>query len=206
MSGTPIFDSEIDRRGGVLFYAGEGQGEVSIRLQASLEHRCVDLAPAGKAPFAWLTPEKAPLNLLDPKTVKAFIERAKAVGAAMQKRFGVPLSLIEIDTVVATGGYKESGDEQDSVLGAQLMQALKEISAATGAFVLGVDHFGKTAETGTRGTSAEEDDADVVLVTLGEKSISGIVTNPRLAARKVRGGIAGKGYAFTTEVVPTEHS
>jgi hypothetical protein len=136
--------------------------------------------------------------------VKAFIERAKAVGAAMQKRFGVPLSPIEIDTVVATAGYKKSGDEQDSVLGAQLMEALKEISAATGAFVLGVDHFGKTAETGTRGTSAKEDDADVVLVTLGEKSISGIATNPRLAVRKVRGGIAGRGYAFTTEVVPTD--
>lgn len=42
---------------------------------------------------------------------------------------------------------------------------------------------------------------DVVLATLGERSISGVVTNPRLAVRKARGGVAGREYAFTTEVV-----
>lgn len=156
MSGTPIFDSDIDRPGGVLLYAAEGQGEVAIRLQISLENRCPHMAEPGKAPFTWLTPEKFPLKLLDPASVKAFIVRAKAIAAEMKKRFGVPLALIEIDTVVATAGYQKSGDEDDSVLGAQMIEALKEISAQTGAFVIGVDHFGKSAETGTRGTSAKE--------------------------------------------------
>jgi hypothetical protein len=121
----------------------------------------------------------------------------------MQKRFGVPLALIEIDTVVTTAGFKKSGDEDDAVIGSQVIEALKKISRETGAFVLGVDHFGKSAETGTRGTSAKEAGVDVILATLGEKSISGIVTNPRLAVRKVRGGVVGREYAFTTETVDT---
>jgi hypothetical protein len=204
MSGTRIFDSDIDRPGGALLYAAEGGGEVAIRLQASLENRCPHLAELGKAPFAWLTPEKLPLKLLDPQSVKTFIARAKAISSEMEKRFGVPLVLIEIDTVVATAGYKKSGDEDDAVLGAQMIEAMKEISRQTGAFVLGVDHFGKSAETGTRGTSAKESGVDVVLVTLGDRSISGVVTAPRLAVRQVRGGVVGREYAFTTEVATTD--
>jgi AAA domain len=203
MSGTPIFESEIDRPGGALLYAAEGQTEVPIRLQVSLENRCPHMAAPGKAPFAWLTPEKFPLKLLDPESLKAFIARAQKIGAEMRRRFGVPLVLIEIDTVVTTAGFRKAGDEDDAVIGAQVIEALKEISTKTGAFVLGVDHFGKSAETGTRGSSAKEANVDVVLATLGDRSLSGVVTNPRLAVRKVRGGIVGREYAFTTDVAKT---
>jgi hypothetical protein len=44
----------------------------------------------------------------------------------------------------------------------------------------------------------------VVLATIGEKSINGVVANPRLVVRKVRGGIAGRGYAFATSIVDTK--
>jgi hypothetical protein len=142
---------DIDRQGGVLLYAAEGKGEVAIRLEASLDNRCPHMAEPGNAPFPWLTPEKLPLKLLDPESVKAFIVRAKAISAETMKRSGVPLVLIEIDTVVATAGFKKSGDEDDAVLGAQMIEAMKQISGKTGAFVLGVDHFSKAAETGTRG-------------------------------------------------------
>jgi hypothetical protein len=202
MSGTPIFDSEIDRRGGALLYAGEGQSEVPIRLQAAIENRCPEFAE--RAPFAWLTPEKLPLKLLDPDSVKDFIARAQAINARMRKRFGLPLALILIDTVIATAGFKKSGDEDDAVVGAELIKALKEISQQTGAFCLGVDHFGKAAETGTRGTSAKEDNADVVLATLGDRSLAGVVSNAKLAVRKVRGGTAGREFGFTTEIVHTK--
>ena len=199
ISGAPVFNSEIDRRGGALLYAAEGQSEVAIRLQASLENRCPELAE--RAPFAWLTPEKLPLKLLDRDSVKDFVARAKAVDARMRKTFQLPLALIVIDTLIATAGFKKSGDEDDAVVGVELIKALKHISQETGAFCLGVDHFGKAAETGTRGTSAKEDNADVILVTLGDRSLAGVVSNPRLAVRKVRGGTAGREFAFTTEIV-----
>jgi hypothetical protein len=122
----------------------------------------------------------------------------------MRKRFDMPLALIVVDTVVATAGFKKSGDENDAVLGARLMKdGLGEIGRQTRTFVLGVDHFGKTAETGTRGSSGKEDNADVVLVTLGDKTMAGVVTNPRLAVRKTRGGVAGREYPFTTHVFDT---
>jgi hypothetical protein len=66
------------------------------------------------------------------------------------------IALAAIDTVVVTAGFKKSGDEDDAVLGAQMIEAMKKISRETRAFVLGADHFGKTAETGTRHVSAQE--------------------------------------------------
>jgi AAA domain len=202
MSSTPIFGCDIDRRGGVLLYAAEGENEVPIRLQVAIENRCPEFKEM--APFAWLTPGKVTLNLLDPDSVAKFVAHAQRIDAEMRERFDMPLALILIDTVAATAGFKKSGDENDAVLGAALMKAgLGEIARCTKTFTLGVDHFGKTAETGTRGSSGKEDNADVVLATLGEKTMAGAVTNPRLAVRKTRGGVAGREYPFTTRVVDT---
>jgi hypothetical protein len=153
-------------------------------------------------PFVWLTPEKMSLNLLDPESVAKFISHAKGIDAEMRVRFNMPLALIVIDTVVATAGFKKSGDENDAVLGVRMMRnGLGDIARQTETFALGVDH--KSSETGTRGTSGKEDNADVVLAALGEKSMAGVVTNPRLAVRKVRGGVAGREYPFTTEIIDT---
>src|SRR5262249_46498579 len=130
--------------------------------------------------------------------------KAKRIDAEMRKRFGMPLALIEIDTVVATAGFKKAGDEDDAVVAARLMkEGLGEIARQTSAFALGVDHFGKSAETGTRGSSGKEANAEVVLAVLGKKNEAGIVTEPRLVVRKMRGGIAGREYAFTTRIVDT---
>ena len=70
-----------------------------------------------------------------------------------------------------------------------------------GCFVLGVDHFGKNVEAGTRGASSKESASDLVLACLGDKSLSGSVTNTRLAVRKNRGGQQGQEYPFTLRVV-----
>jgi AAA domain len=102
MSGTPIFGSEVDRRGGVLLYAAEGENEVQIRIQASIDNRCPELTKA--APFTWLTSENFTLNLLDSRSVEAFIARAQQIDAEMKKRFRLPLALVMIDTLVATAG------------------------------------------------------------------------------------------------------
>ena len=71
--------------------------------------------------------------------------------------------------------------------------------------MLGVDHFGKQIETGTRGSSAKEASGDLVLACLGERELSGRVLNTRLAVRKNRGGRQGMEYPFTLrEVESTE--
>jgi hypothetical protein len=58
------------------------------------------------------------------------------------------------------------------------------------------------AETGTRGSSGKEADADFVLALLGERDLAGKVTNPRLVVRKRRSGDAGTEYSFRPIVVP----
>src|SRR5262245_19640799 len=68
-------------------------------------------------------------------------------------------------------------------------------------FVLGVDHFGKNLEAGTRGASSKEAAGDVVLACLGNKELSGSVTDTRLAVRKNRGGQQGKEHHYTLRMV-----
>lgn len=81
------------------------------------------------------------------------------------------------------------------------MNVLERLSRHTGAFVLGVDHFGKLVETGTRGSSAKEAAADVVLAMLADRDMAGNVSNTRMAVRKLRGGATGIETAYKLEVV-----
>jgi hypothetical protein len=67
--------------------------------------------------------------------------------------------------------------------------------------VLGVDHFGKNQEAGTRGASSKEASGDLVLAILGDKQVAGSVSNTRLAVRKHRGGRQGQEYPFTLRKV-----
>ena len=67
--------------------------------------------------------------------------------------------------------------------------------------MLGVDHFGKNLEAGTRGASSKEAAGDLVLACLGDKELSGNVINTRLAVRKNRGGQQGQEYPFTLRMV-----
>ena len=62
--------------------------------------------------------------------------------------------------------------------------------------VVVVDHFGKDISTGTRNASGKEDAADLILALLGERSIEGKLSNPRMALRKVKGAEQGIEFPF----------
>jgi len=81
------------------------------------------------------------------------------------------------------------------------MNVLRAVAQELGCFVLGIDHFGKNLEAGTRGASSKEASGDVVLACLGDKQLSGSVTNTRLAVRKHRGGKQGQEYPFQLRMV-----
>jgi hypothetical protein len=195
MSGDKFINFPVLRRGGVMFVAMEGANTISQRLQALLTAKYPNMTPA---PFAWTDQSPA---LLDPNAAETLIALAKQADARMQERFGLPLGLIIIDTIVASAGYTKSGEENDAAINATIMGTLGTVSRRTGALVLGVDHFGKAVETGTRGSSAKEGAADVVLALLGERAVSGEVTNTRLAVRKNRAGASGQEFPFTVHTV-----
>src|SRR5262245_39761339 len=109
--------------------------------------------------------------------------------------------MIGIDTIAACAGYRAAGDEYDNAVGQAVMNVLKMVAQELQCFVLGIDHFGKNLEAGTRGASSKESSGDLVLACLGERQVSGSVTNTRLAVRKHRGGQQGQEYPFTLRVV-----
>ena len=195
MSGEPFLGYEIMRRGGVLFIALEGAGEVPIRLQGVIEDRG---KIEGPAPFAWV--ESCP-PLIGKNAADEICAIAEPIAKELEERFGVPLALIIIDTVIAGSGYYKDGQENDAAAGQVVMNTMKAVAKRTGTFVFGIDHFGKAIETGTRGTSAKEGSADVVIAMLGDKSVSGEVTNTRLALRKRRGGVNGEQHPFTARKI-----
>jgi hypothetical protein len=189
MSGVNFIDFAVIRKGGVFFIAAEGASEVPARLEAAIKAKCPHLRPA---PFAWIDICPA---LIDPRTSTNLAATAKVAADTMMAKWGLPLVLIIIDTIVVSAGYTKEGQDNDAAVGQRIMSTLAELSKATGAFVLGVDHFGKTVETGTRGSSAKEGAA--VLALLGKRTVAGKVTNTRLALRKRRSGPAGEEFPFT---------
>jgi hypothetical protein len=193
-TGQSFAGHAIKRPGAVLIFASEGAGELPIRLDAlsEAEHggQVLPIFYCG-----------AGVRLLDKNSVASVIATAKAVAEDAQRDYSLPLTIIIFDTVIAAAQFVKSGDENDAAVGQKLMTALGDISRITGTFVLGVDHFGKAPETGTRGTSAKEAAADVVLALLADKALSGEVKAPRLCIRKRRGGPAGVEHPFTVKPV-----
>jgi hypothetical protein len=191
----PFLGHAVKRQCGVLLIAPEGADEVRLRLDAVIRAKCGDMQ---RAPFRWY--ETTPM-LLHKGSVETLIAMARQAEASLQREFGLPLGLIVIDTIAACAGYARAGDESDPAAGQAVMNVLKAIAQAMGCFVLGVDHFGKSLEAGTRGASSKEAAGDLVLACLGHKELSGSVTNTRLAVRKNRGGPQGQEHSFVLRMV-----
>ena len=198
---------DVARKGGVVFVAAEGANEIPIRLEGLIEQKLrphmMNLGISEKAvaetfdvmPFAWI--EDCP-NLQDDGDFARLLATIKQAEKNIREQFNLPLVLIEIDTLSAAGNFKDANDAAE---GQRIMNRLGEISRQTGAFVLAVDHFGKMVETGTRGTSAKEAAADVVLALLADRDTAGNLSNTRMAVRKLRGGKVGTETAFDLRVV-----
>jgi AAA domain len=194
-TGQPYLGHTVKRQCGTLLIAAEGADEVRLRLHAVVREKC---GGAARIPFRWY--ETAPA-LMGKNTAATLIAMAKQADASLQAEFGLPLGLISIDTIAASAGYRKAGDENDNAVGQAITNVLRAVAQALGCFVMGVDHFGKDLLAGTRGAFAKESSGDVVLACLGDKHLSGSVTNTRLAVRKHRGGRQGQEYPFSLREV-----
>jgi hypothetical protein len=195
MTGRPFVGHRIKRQCGVLFIAAEGVNELRRRLTALVREKCGGMR---RAPFRWY--EAAP-TLLKPDAAPTLIAMARQAEASLQAEFGLPLGLIVIDTVAASAGYAQQGAESDAAVAGHILRVFAQVAEACCCVVLGVDHFGKNPEGGTRGSSAKESNAELVLACLGERELSGQVRNTRLAVRKNKGGPQGQEYPFALRVV-----
>jgi hypothetical protein len=183
----------VARKGGVLVLAAEGAITFRSRLAGLVQ---CDKLPAEPQPFAW----KATVpSLLAPTAFTELEQMVAEIEKQMLAKWGVPLVMIAVDTLAAAANFR---DESDAAEGQAVMNVLAKLAKRFGCCVLAVDHFGKVAETGTRGTSAKESAADAVLALLGDRKLSGEVSNCRLAVRKLRGGgHVGRKICFTVRVL-----
>jgi hypothetical protein len=197
--GAAFAGRRIARQGGVLFLAAEGASEIPIRLntlvQEKIKPQCSAGINPGRLPFTWA--DEVP-KLKEPDAGARLAEMAEAADARMQAEHSLPLALIIIDTLAAAANWRDANDAAETQ---GVMNTLAGLSRATGALVVAVDHFGKQAETGVRGSSAKEGAADAVLACIGEKDLAGNVSNLRLAVRKLRGGSTGAETAYSLRVV-----
>jgi hypothetical protein len=185
----------VKRRGAVLYLALEGEGVLHARLSAIASHRNV----TGPLPFAWRS--ECPV-LMDKGAADKLTGIAEEAAAELERKCGFPVSLIWIDTMITAAGFA-AGEDNDTAAAQNVMNALRVVSQRTGALVVGIDHFGKVVETGTRGSSAKEGAADAVIVLLADRELSGGVKNTRLAVRKQRDGLSGFEIPFTARIVET---
>jgi hypothetical protein len=198
MPGMPEFfiDYRIKRRGGVLFIAAEGAANLGLRFEVMLAKKLglsvLDQSPPHPFSRVSFQPELLKNGALD------LIAIARREAEWMREKHGVDLVMIIIDTIAAAAAFQ---DEDKSAQGQAVSNALKDLSAKSGAFVLGVDHFGKDPDKGTRGTSAKEGSADNVLALVGKRAVTGKVTDLCMGVRKVREGDSGREIPFRLEVI-----
>ena len=195
ITGQPFIGHTVKRQCGVLLIAAEGAAEVRLRLDAVIREKCGGMK---RAPFCWY--EDTP-TLLHKGSTEKLIAMARQADASLRAEFGLPLGLVIVDTLAACTGYTRAGEENDAAVGTAVMNILKAVALATNCFALGVAHFGKNLEKGIRGNSSREDAGDVVLACLGERTVSGSVSNTRLAIRKHKSGPQGQEYPFTLRTV-----
>ena len=193
MTGQDFLGRPVTKRGGVLLFVAEGESEIAVRLRALVEHRGMK-----DVPFVWVSEYPA---LLEAGAAEKLAAITAEAAKHMQERFNLPLPLVLIDTVTASAGYTKEGQENDSSTAQRTYKVMQAISKAAQGFCLAVDHFGKNADSGTRGTSAKEDGVETLLAILGERSQSGEVSNTRLVVRKVKGAAAGDTHPFKVNQV-----
>lgn len=191
-TGEPFFGRRVVERVGTLILAAEGAGTLAARVEAAKA-----ILPNGdRLPIAWMS---AVPNLTDPEEVKALQPKIRAIDARMREQFGIRLGLIAIDTMAAAFAMK---DENDAAEAQQVLRHMRMLGEPIGALVLPIHHYGKTEETGLRGSSAYRGGADAVLSILADRNqVTGEVTTRSLNLAKSRWAEEGPIAAFVLRFV-----
>jgi hypothetical protein len=184
----------VKRPGGVIYFAVEGSGGLASRLTAAARAQGVH----DTLPFAYRSDCPA---LTSQGAIGKLTEMVEEASKHLRQTFNVAPVLMFIDTLIGAARYAHSGDENDAALAQKVMATLAGLSRRIDALVIGVDHFGKAIETGTRGSSAKEAHADVVIALLADREVGGAITNTRLTLRKQREGLAGLELPFTPKTI-----
>jgi hypothetical protein len=177
----------IKRHGGVLYFVLEGKPAFPLRVAAAFEEllpKQLKFGDRGNLPYAWNTYEPR----LFEKEPDGLLKLAERDAGRMRADFGVDLVAI-LDTMGLAACY-ENEDKAAQVQ--RVVSRLNKLSDATGALVIGVDHYGKDQGAGLRGSSAKRGHTETILACLVDRDKDEKPTNHRLYFEKIRDGEEGR--------------
>lgn len=204
--GEPFAGYQVMRRCGSLMFAAEGQDDVRPRWDALDHARIKPWQNQHGEPFdysriiAW-TEQIPRLDGSDAfKEYAGKIERLNVQQRSMCGASYPGLGLVTIDTMTAAA---EMTDEAHNAAGSnqRIFNVLHALARKYDCAIVVTDHLGKDAAKGTRGSSAKEASADVVLTVTGTVNDDGICSNTAMAIKKLRGGVANKRVTFGLQEV-----
>jgi hypothetical protein len=194
ITGSDFAGRAVNRKGGALWLAAEGENEIEGRVRAALA-RVGETAE--RQPFCRQA-GSVPL-LRERDALAKLIALAKEAADHLRANFDLPLVAIFIDTIAGAAGFDDENSASETQ---KVLNSLRALSRETGALVVPIDHHGKVAETGIRGSSAKGAAADAILACLCDKDAAGVVTNRRMAIAKLRAGPTGRVIPF--DLIQTE--
>jgi AAA domain len=196
MTGESLAGRDIERTGGVVYLAAEGEGTIEGRLKA---RRTRLEKPDEDLPFYLLTGLGA---VSDAAGYKALEAKLKSAADDMRKRFNVQLVALIVDTVAAAGFIAED-KENDPGAWQKVFDGLQPISKELDCVIILVHHAGKNASAGLRGSSNARAGADFALMLACDRDeITGLTANHYLHLAKSRDAPEGPIAAIHAEAVP----
>lgn len=195
MTGEPLAGREIEREGGVVYLAAEGEGTIKGRVKA---RRMRLDNPTAEVPFYLLTGMG---SISDKAAYKLLKTRLTDAATVIRDRFDVPLVALIIDTVAAAGMIPED-KENDPGAWQKVFDALQPISTALDCVIILIHHAGKNASAGLRGSSNARAGADFALMLACDRDeITGLTANHFLHLTKSRDAPEGPIAAIRAEQV-----
>ena len=148
LSGQAFFGTEPKEKGATIILAAEGFGSIKHRMAALGE-------PGDRLPIS----VRSVGGLAARGAWASLCEDVRARSVVMQAEFGMPVRMIVVDTLSASGILD---DENDNAKAATVMKAFAELSVALNCLVLVMHHPPKSGH-GERGAGAIRNNADYVL-------------------------------------------
>jgi hypothetical protein len=190
VTGQPFLGYPVRERVGVIIVAAEGAGTISARFEAARRYAGI-AEPLEKLPIGII---RRPPDLDTPEAVRQLIGDVKILAAEMQRKYGVRVGVLAIDTIASAFSIVNENDNSEA---AAICKQMSGMSAELQMAVIPVHHFGKAQEQGLRGASAWRANVDhAISVTAERDAVTGTVTARALNVMKSRIGEEGPLCAF----------
>lgn len=194
-TGKKFLNKNVISSGGIIILAAEGSATITPRLRAAAK-------AAGTHYDLPIVIIKDIKDLSDEKYYQEFIRKLKKYAQMIEIRFGVKVQAVIIDTITAAFSMK---DENSAAETQKICTKADELGKSIGAATIVVAHYGKSQETGMRGSSARRGFGESIIAALGDRNeLNGTCDNRRLVHSKNRNGEEGPIGEFDIKTMELE--